>query len=98
MPANLEFSSTLRHITPAFWGALRNDQSFDEFCIGEEGQDCDVQTSTEEADEAGLARRQKTYLITSRTNPIPIWLRPAMKESHLQFYVEQQWWRQPRRP
>ena len=38
MPAQLEFSSTLKHISPAFWGALRNDQGFDNFCISEKAR------------------------------------------------------------
>ena len=50
-------------------------------------------TKMEDTDTAGLSERRQMLTVTSRANPIPIFLRPAMKESYVQFYIEQQWWR-----
>ena len=92
MPASMQWSTALPDVTMRFWGALRNDPSFDQFCIDQEGQDLHVLSLTEEADAlSGVVQCRKAFTITSRSNPIPMWLRGLTKDQNVSFNVQTNW-------
>ena len=93
MPADHTWCTPLPHMTVALWGALRNERSWEEFCLDQEQQDRAVITQTETADADGNVCIGMVFTITSRSNPIPMWLRPLAKDSSVSFEVVQNWWR-----